>query len=271
MNCFRAGARTLRGFTGVGALFVSAVPAWAQTDYYNTDAGRPLQVEDAYPVERRGFEVQAAPLRLARSRGGVYEWGIEPEIAFGVAPRTQIEVSAPLAFIDAGDAQTGGLSGLELSALRNLNAETSIPAFAIGAHVLLPVGNLGPDETYASVKGIMTRTFTWARFHVNAEYTFGSDRPGAAGAADLSRWMTGIAVDRAFPLHSLLIGAELFAREPIVNEVDVEWDTAVGLRYQLTTRFNIDGGIGRHLTGDDRAWYLTFGTAYAFGLPWHRR
>src|SRR5688500_4458202 len=62
-------------------------PASAQTDYYNTDAGRPIRIEDAYATERYAFELQLAPLRLERSRGGVYNWGVEPEIAYGILPR----------------------------------------------------------------------------------------------------------------------------------------------------------------------------------------
>src|SRR5919109_166308 len=84
----------------VGAAVAASLlthPAVAQTDYYNTDAGRPIRIEDAYPVERRAFEIQAAPLRLERARGGLYHWGIEPELAFGILPRTQIEVGFPLA------------------------------------------------------------------------------------------------------------------------------------------------------------------------------
>jgi hypothetical protein len=34
----------------------------AQTDYYNTDAGRPITVEDAYATERYAFELQLAPV-----------------------------------------------------------------------------------------------------------------------------------------------------------------------------------------------------------------
>ena len=253
------------------ALIACAAPVAAQTDYYNTDTGRPLQIEDAYPVERRAFELQAAPLRLERGGGSVYRWGIEPEIAFGVLPRTQIELGAPLAFIDGGPAsRTGGLAGLELSALYNLNVETAIPALGVAAGVLLPVGGLGPDKAYASVKGIMTRTFTWARFHVNAEYTFGSRPTEVTDGAELSRWTAGIAVDRPFPLRSLLVAGEVFAREPLRAGEEVEWNTGAGLRYQLAPRFALDGGIGRRLTGDDRAWYFTVGMAYAFGLPWSR-
>jgi hypothetical protein len=271
MIAFSFDALARRSCVAIVALFSGVASATAQTDYYNTDAGRPLEIEDAYPVERRAFEIQAAPLRLERARAGVYHWGIEPEIAFGILPRTQIELGAPLAFIDGGpDSRINGLAGLELSALHNLNVETAIPALALGAGVLLPVGGLGPDEAYASVKGIMTRTFTWARFHVNAEYTFGSEGPEASGAVELARWTAGIAVDRTFPLRSLLIAGEVFAREPFGANEDVEWNAGTGLRYQLTPRFALDGGIGRRLTGDDWAWYVTFGTAYAFGLPWSR-
>jgi len=255
-------------------LGLSAMPAAAQTDFYNTDAGRPLQIEDALPVERRAFELQAAPLRLERSRSGVYHWGIEPEVAYGILPRTYIEVGVPFAFIDAGGEQTAGLSGVEFTAFHNLNVETSIPALAVAATVRLPVGALAADEAYTSVKGIMTRTFTWARFHVNGEYTFGSRLDAGdvvgAGAAELSSWLGGIAVDRTFPLRAMLVSGEVYAREPIHTDEAVEWNTGIGLRYQLDPRFNIDGGIGRRLTGDDRGWYVTFGTAYAFGLPWRR-
>jgi hypothetical protein len=256
------------------ALALLAHPVFAQTDYYNTDMGRPIRIEDAYPVERRAFEIQAAPLRLERARGGVYHWGIEPELAFGILPRTQIEIGFPLAFVDGGGERTTGLAGVDVSALYNLNAETSIPALAIAAGVILPAGGLAPDEAYASVKGIATRTFSWARFHVNGEYTFGS-RPTAAagesaGAAELSRWMAGLAVDRTFPLRSMLVTTELFAREPIVEGEAVQWNTGAGIRYQLRPRWAIDAGVGGRLTGDDRGWYVTFGGAYAFGLPWSR-
>lgn len=256
-------------------LGLSAAPASAQTDYYNTDTGRPLQIEDAHPVERRAFEIQAAPLRLERSRTGTYHWGIEPELAYGILPRTNVEVGIPFAFIDAGAGQrNSGLTGIHLSAFHNLNAETSIPALAVSAAVLLPVGSLSSDNVYTSVKGIATRTLTWARFHLNGEYTFGPrlgpGDEGKAGAAEVSSWLGGIAVDRTFPLKALLVSGEVYAREPIATADEVEWNTGIGVRYQLDPRFNIDGGIGRRLTGDDRGWYVTFGTAYAVGLPWRR-
>jgi hypothetical protein len=58
---------------GVVAALAAAPRLGAQTDYYNTDLGRPLQVEDYLALERYGLELQAAPLRVERGRGGVYQ------------------------------------------------------------------------------------------------------------------------------------------------------------------------------------------------------
>ncbi|GLC28145.1 hypothetical protein rosag_46580 [Roseisolibacter agri] len=41
----------------------------AQTDYDNTDGGRPLTTEGAYPVGRRALAFPLAPLRVERARG----------------------------------------------------------------------------------------------------------------------------------------------------------------------------------------------------------
>ena len=254
--------------------------AVAQTDYYNTDAGRPLQIEDAYAVERRALEIQAAPLRLERNRRGVYSWGIEPELAYGLFRRTQVEIGLPIAILDAGmGGKSAGITGLDASVLYNLNTETRIPALALGASVLAPVGGLAADETYTSVKGIATKTFRWARFHVNAQYTAGkapvsvANGAGAigAGASELSRWLSGVAIDRPFPLQSLLLSGEVFARQPLHEDEALEWNAAVGTRVQLSPRVALDVGAGSRLTGDDKGWFATIGGAYVVGLPWRKR
>lgn len=257
----------------VAGLLVPASTAVAQTDYYNTDAGRPITIEDAYPVERRAFELQLAPLRLERAAGGVYTWGVEPEIAYGILPRTHIELGAPLAWRDAAlpGSSEGGLAGLELGLFHNLNVETMLPALALAAEAVFPVGSLAPDETYVSAKGIATKTFSWIRFHLNGQYTFGNEpEPGeSAGVHEVSRWLAGIAADHTFPLRALLLTGEVVARQPIHDEEDLAWDAGVGMRYQYSPRTALDAGIGRQLTGDERAWSFTVGAAYAFGLPWY--
>ncbi|MDQ3081445.1 MAG: transporter [Gemmatimonadota bacterium] len=256
-------------FAGILMLVTGASVAGAQTDYYNTDAGRPITVEDAYPTERYAFEFQLAPVRLERARGGLYSWEFEPEIAYGILPRTHLELGLPVAYQDAGGgARRSGIAGLELSALHNLNAETSWPALGVAAEVLFPVGPLAYDDTYGTVKGIMTRTFTWARFHANGAYTFGNEpRSGSSpGTADVSRWLGGLAVDKTFPLRALLITAEAVARQPIFESEDVEWSIGTGARYQLSPQLSLDGGIGKVVTGDEQPWFVTFGLARAFGI-----
>lgn len=253
---------------GAAWLALAPAPAAAQTDYYNTDAARPVRVEDAYPTERYAFELQLAPLRLERERGGVYSWEVAPEIAYGILPRTHVEVGFPVRVVDAGgEAETAGLAGIEVAALHNLNVETTtLPAFAVAADVHLPVGGLAPDRAYPSVKGIATRTFRFARFHANAQYTFGDAPEAGEDAGEASRWMAGLAVDRAFPLRALLATADVFAEGPLEDGADLAWTAEVGARYQLSPQFNIDLGVGRRFTGGDEGWFFTFGTARAFGL-----
>lgn len=257
-------------------LSAAFTPLDAQTDYYNTDAGRPVRIEDAYAIERRAVELQMAPFRLERSRGGSYRWGIEPEIAIGLLPRTQFEIGFPLAHVEGlAGRRTTALAGIEASVLYNLNAETRLPALAVVADVILPAGAMGPDKAYPSFKAIATKTFPWARFHVNGQVTVG-DAPvaiagGTAPTAELSRWLVGVAVDRTLPLRSLLLTAELVTSQPINAAEQTAWDVAGGARYQLSPRLAVDGGGGYRLSGDDAGWFLTAGAAVALGLPWSPR
>jgi hypothetical protein len=265
----------------IGSLGTPAIRASAQTDYYNTDRGRPVQIEDAYATERYAFELKLAPVRLERAQGGAYRWELEPEIAYGILPRTQLEVGVPIAHSDAGAERRAGLAGLDLSVLHNLNTETrTLPALAVRADLLAPVGNLAPDRMYGSFTGIVTRTFRSLRLHANGQYTLGpssalagspSSFSGAAvevdgNAAELSRWLAGAAVDKTFPLRALLITAEVYARQPIISRQDAEYTVGTGVRYQWSTLLAVDAGVGRRLTGERQAWYVTFGTAYVFGV-----
>ena len=265
IDTVRAGYRIVAGAALVAAL---GGPAAAQTDYYNTDKGRPVRVEDAYPVERHAFELQLAPLKLEREAGGVYHWEVAPEVAWGVLPRTQLELAFPLAHVDAGAAgKVSGLAGIEASVLYNLNNETrTLPAFAVAADVLLPVGGLGPDRAYPTLKGIATRTFSGARIHANAEYTLGPDAGEGDEVGEASRWMAGIAVDRTFPIRSLLVTADLFAEQALDPGESLSWTAEAGLRYQTSPQFNVDLGIGRRFAGDEQGWSFTVGVAHAFAL-----
>jgi hypothetical protein len=252
----------------LAAGLLAARPLAAQTDYYNTDRGRPVRIEDAAPVEREAFEVQLAPLRLERAADASYRWSVEPELAYGFFRRTQVEVGLPLHLEDAPGADpVVGLGGIHLSALHALNVETrSLPALAVAATLALPVGGLAPYRAFTTVKGIATRTLPFVRLHANAEYTLGSTPAAGAEVGEASRWMAGVAADRAFPLRSLLATADLFAEQPLHSGADLAWTGEAGVRYQTSPQFNLDLGVGRRFSGDDRRWFLTFGLSHAFAL-----
>jgi hypothetical protein len=243
----------------------------AQTEYFNTDRRRPLETEDAYVTERREIELKLTSVRLEHERGGVYNWGLEPEIAFGVLPRTQLELGAPLALREAGPQRRSGLVGVDVSLMHNLNVETETwPALGLRADVLMSVGRFAPARAYPSLTGIATRTYRWARIHVNGQYTVGDELPAASAEdvewIELSRWAAGVAFDRTFPLRSMLLGGELVARRPLAKGAEVEYGVGSGVRYQSSPSLALDGGIGYRLNGPARGWYITLGSAYALGL-----
>lgn len=255
--------------------------AVAQTDYFNTDGGRPLRIEDATAVEWRAIELQLAPFSLERA-GGRWQPSLEPELAFGILPRTHLSVGFPLQRVDragtsgaTGDGSLSGLGGVHLSLFHQLNVETRVPAFALRGEVLLPAGPLGAGRAIPSVTGIATRTLSAlgpVRVHANATVTLGDAlsaddaAPEGAEANEIPRWLAGVSIDRAFPVQYTLIAAELLAQRGLAGGSDVTWHAGVGVRHQLTARFVVDAGVRRRLASNDAPWSVTVGSAMALSL-----
>lgn len=243
--------------------------AEAQTDYFNTDRGRPLHVQDATPIERYAFEMQAAPLRWSRSAGARVLWSFEPELAYGILARTQLEVGLPVYVEGLDGGRESGVGAVHVSVLHALNVETlGWPALALNGAVAIPAGDFGPQRTYVTVGAIATRTIAFGRLHLNVDATPGpepTNTDDGPGAHDLSRWTAGMAFDRALPLRSMLIGAEVVANRALHHGAEVEWRAATGVRWQVNPHWAFDAGMGRSF-GDEREWSLTFGAARAFGL-----
>lgn len=248
----------------ISTVALAAPSASAQTDFYNLDRGRPLRVEDALAIERHAIEWQLAPVRLSGARGAGSTLELEPELAWGICPRTQVELGLPLARFRRGTREVIGGAGLDLAVLHALNTEsTTLPALAIAAHSLLPVGPLGPSRAVTSFTAIATRTMSAGRVHLNASVTpgeFSTDDRVGEGA----RWEVGVAADRAFVFRSMLVGAELVARRPLAHD-EVEWSAATGVRYQVGPRPAVDAGVGRALSRDGE-WSVTFGSAVSLSL-----
>lgn len=244
-------------------LAAAAVPAAAQKDWYNLDRGHPFEVTDARALERKALELQFSPLDVTRREGGAYGWTLAPSVSAGLLPRTEFELGAAWDWAD-GPESRGGLAGIEVGVLHALNVETrGLPALALEAELLLPVGSEAPDALFTTLGAVVTRTVGRSRLHLNASGTFG---PSAEAHADEHRWRTGLAVDRALPLAATLLGAEVLVGEPFADGAALDWDVGVGGRRQLTPRLVADAGVRYRVGGDSRGWGLRMGFGWMTAL-----
>jgi hypothetical protein len=249
-----------------GLSVLLSVSVGGQVPFSTTSAGRPIRSEDATAMDRYALDLYLAPVAVGRG-GGASRWSFTPGLAYGLVPRTQIEVALPIGYGDQGDPNRFGVFGVDLSALYAFNVESrSLPAVALRAGVLMPVGSIGPQSAHEMIKVLATRTLGWGRLHFNHQYTFGDEPPDDAarptrfdGPQNLSRWTTGLAVDRALPLRGLLVSAEAFARRGIAPGASTEWNAGAGARYQLTAATTADVGVRKSLTGDAEGWAVSVG------------
>jgi hypothetical protein len=264
----------LRPFAAVLAMgVVGAFPASrlaAQIDYRNLDEGRPVQTEDAYPVERHAFEL-VIPYEYENEQGQVRTHLVAPELAYGIADNAMLGVALPFAALDGGaGAETEwGLGGPRLFALYNFNTESpTLPAVAVRADASFPIGDLGGDGTRVAFTAIATRSWGRTRAHLNAAVGLGADEgaTGDPGVHAIPAWRASAGVDRTFLRRSLLVIGELSFREAGVESA-TEISLAAGARLQLTPTLVIDAGVERRLTsraGADIG--LTLGLSHAFAI-----
>jgi hypothetical protein len=245
------------------ALSLAPGRLFAQIDYRNLDDHRPVRTQDAYPIERYAFEL-VLPYELAQE-GGADLHVVAPELSFGIAGNTQIEVQLPLAAARSAGGTDWGLAGPRIGALHNFNTESpGLPALSLGGQIALPVGALAPEDPRVTLLAVATRSWGRTRLHLNAGATLGDAGAGAV-AAD-PEWMFTAAVDRTFLRRSLLLVGELGALGA-GGGAATEVSAGLGARLQLTPTLVGDGGVTRRLSADagpDLA--LSVGLSYAFGI-----
>lgn len=277
----------LSGLCALLAVAGSTRRVHAQTDFLNTDGGRPLHVQDALSIEWKAVELQLAPFKMERGAFGKWYSEMEPELAIGLLPRTHLSLGLPIRQLDTPRSRRGiervaALAGAHLSVFHQLNLETTLPAFAVRAEAWLPAGPFAVSRAYPAITGIATKTLSAlgpVRVHANVTRTLGGAAqkveaciavfppvcPPADTDGEVPRWLAGLAIDRAFPLQSTLIGAELVARQSVYRNDPVEWRVGAGVRHQFSARFVLDGGVSRDISGDEAHWAFTVGSALAIG------
>ncbi len=249
----------------LAALLGAPPAARAQLDYRNLDDDRPTLIEDAYSVERYAFEI-LAPWRYARARGAGGVHSFVPELEYGLFSNLHLGLKLPIARAETVSGHEWGISGLRLFGLYNFNTEARwLPALALRADATFPVGSLAGEGTRVTAKAIATRSWGPTRIHLNAAYTFGSDRPPAAADA-AHKWWLGGAVDRTLFRQSALLIVAVYALRPASSE-PVELNTSFGVRYQWTPMMVFDLGVARRLRSTGPNYELTLGISRAFTFP----
>jgi hypothetical protein len=249
--------------TLLGSALVAA-PAAAQTDYRNLEAGRPTAVEDAYPVERYGFELSGG-YRHAELPAGARHL-IETELVYGFARGAHAAVRLPVAISSGPGNGPGGLAGVGLSVLVNLSTErTSLPGLAVRVDGSLPAGAAGGRGAGLFLTGLATRSFGARRLHFNALVAL--ETPDSPGEAEtVPRWWLGLALDQTVIRRSLLLVAQGSVSSERIG-MPPGYSIGGGIRRQLTPTLVVDLGLGWDFRRRTRSGTtLTLGLSHSFAV-----
>jgi len=234
-------------------------------DHKNLDAGRPLRLEDAYPIADGEIAVEAGAGFTLNRRGpnrGVFPF----ELLYGALPNLQLGLGTTL-LTDPHRVDEPPFSGdVGLSALYNFNQETLVlPAFGAKLSVTAPTG-IDSTAWSVGVKGLVTKSFDRLSVHFNASYDF---FPG--GRRDERDGRYELVLGASYP-----VGAPKFTRATLVGDVFTEQSlergqpnivgTEVGLRFQLTPRVVWDVGLGTEFAGPATRsdFFMTTGLSFGF-------
>jgi len=234
-------------------------------DHKNLDEGRPVRIEDAYPIAQHEISIETGAGFALLKRGPA--GGVFPiEVLYGALPNFQIGVGSTL-LTDPHDIEDRPKSGdLRASALYNFNQETlTLPAFAAKVTFTAPTG-VDAHGWGIEIKGIVTKSIDQLSLHFNGGYEFLTDstRTERDGRYEL-------ALGASYP-----IGAPKFTRATLVGDVFADQPAArgestivgieAGLRYQLTPSIVWDVGLGTEFAGpaSRSAFFATTGLSFGF-------
>lgn len=152
---------------GLLTAVLAPVPSEAQVDYRNADSGRPTRIADATPTERRSLEISLTSARLEKLTLGRYRLQLEPRLAYGILPRTEISLRAPIFFYERALSPRAGVGGIGLGGEHQVHMESlAFPAVAFASEMFVPTG---PNAIKTSFSGkiLITRTLSRFRAHLN--------------------------------------------------------------------------------------------------------
>jgi hypothetical protein len=152
--------------------------AHAQTSYRNLDAGFPVRVEDATATERYSLDLDFLNFRYDELSDLRTRFQYEPQLSYGILPRTEAWLRLPIFYRERNAAPRGGVAGVGVGAMYQFNLETQhLPSVALGTELFLPTGPHALPASY-SLRAMATRSFTPGRIHLNGSLATYSVRAG---------------------------------------------------------------------------------------------
>jgi hypothetical protein len=245
-------------------IWFSNQPAWA-LDHDNLDKNRPVQIEDAYPIAKGEIALEGGA-RFVDQRQGKTRFVFQLQVLYGAFYNTQLEIGGDLLTEPTTVEGAEKSEDLRLGALYNFNTETlSLPALAVKLDLEFPTGvrSKGVD---GALTGILTRSFGRWRTHLNAAYTVVGSAQGRERNG-FYRFVAGVSYPLGYPARfRQTVIADVFTRQSDLSGGRNPTGVEAGLRYQLSSRIVLDGGIGTEFAGppDRSALFGTLGLSVAF-------
>lgn len=245
------------------------VPLLAATLPLTTEAGRPLTVDDAEPVEHRRVEVEAGT--MFSNDGPLRHWDFPIGIAYGLAPQWEISVSTgghleERVELATGDNLATGISDAILGTKVKVGTQKQLFAdHALALAVKIPTGSrhygLSTGEVDVDLMWIATRQLTEnTSFHLNAGYIWLGDPPGET-LSDV--FHAGIAAGWQCCPHLELV-AEMFGNVPVASPDATQLLVNGGVRWQIAQAFALDAALGAGVRGEAPNLIATLGFTWSF-------
>jgi len=237
---------------------------WA-VDHNNLDEGRPLRLEDAYPIAYGEFSAETG-VRFSLNRQSPDPVAFPIEILYGAYWNLQLGLGSTLATEPRTIDEAEKSGDLRTFALYNFNQETlQLPAFAAKLSLDFPTGvrSRGVDT---ELKGIMTRSFGRIRSHLNVGYEF-IGHAGDGRRTGRYEIVLGAQYPLGYPrFFNTTVLADVFTQQSVHAGESNPTGVEIGIRQQIAPLMVLDVGVGTEFAGpaERTPFFATVGVSVGF-------
>ncbi|HEX2971279.1 MAG TPA: transporter [Tepidisphaeraceae bacterium] len=229
-------------------------------------AGRPLVVDDAEPVEYRKSQIEAGVDYIADSETRSFASPVT--FTYGVVPRLELAVGSAWLWehrdeaVDV-DENVNGIGNVAVGGKwKIIDQETFLADQGLGFSVILPTASadegLGTGHVDADLTWLITRKITERlQVDVNLGYTY----VGGEDLDDLAHYGVAVAYLLTEQLQPV---AEIFGDTPIGDSGQTVFRINGGIRWLVAEGLTLDAAIGTGIRGEAPDVFATMGLTWVF-------